>query len=258
LALFIAALLTHQTQESRGSFALACSCALVGVFVKDIAVVLFVAPAAFTLLLAATGRAWQQRTSYALEWWLMGLSLLAITAYGVLSLLPSLYAANGGFDSGDRFTLVEDWRLMALLLFAISRWLLIAKQRCRAHLIDGLNLSALAYATGLWLSVGYPYDSFWTLPVQLITMLDLAFAWSQWVAPSLSRKASPALAGAIAIGIGGGVLALESGQSESFQKRISKIQTTQQKWQSTFEQLDHLLKTRREAGQPRNLIYMQT
>jgi hypothetical protein len=60
------------------------------------------------------------------------------------------------------------------------------------------------------------------------------------------------------MGIGGGVLALESGQTESFQKRISKIQITQQKWQSTFEQLDHLLKTRREAGHPRNLIYMQT
>ncbi|EAU75532.1 hypothetical protein [Synechococcus sp. RS9916] len=258
LAVFITALLTHQTHEGRSSFALAFSCALVGVFVKDIAVVLFVAPAAFTLLLAATGRGGQQRTSYALEWWLMGLSLVAIAAYGVLSLLPSLYAANGGFDSGDRFTLMADWRLVALLLFAFSRWLLIAKQRCQAHLTDGLNLAALAYATGLWLSVGYPYESFWTLPVQLITVLDLAFIWSQWVAPSLGSRANPALVGAIAIGIGGGVLALEGGQPKNFRKRISKIQTNQQKWQSTFEQLDHLLKKRRETGQPRNLIFMQT
>ena len=258
LALFITALLSHQTHESPRSFALAFSCALVGVFVKDIAGVLFVAPAAFTLLLGATGRAGQQRTTYALEWWLMGLSLVAITAYGVLSLLPSLYAANAGFDSGDRFTLVADWRLVALLLFAFSRWLLIAKQRCQAHLIDGLNLAALAYAIGLWLSVGYPYESFWTLPVQLITVLDLAFIWSQWIAPSLGRRANPALAGTIALGIGAGVLALESGQPENFRKRISKIQTNQHKWQSTFEQLDDLLKQRREAGQPRNLIFMQT
>ena len=258
LALFITALLSHQAHESQRSFALAFSCALVGVFVKDIAVVLFVIPAAFTLLLAATGRAGQQRSSYALEWWLMGLSLVALASYGVLSLLPSLYAANGGFDSGDRFTLVADWRLMALLLFAISRWILIALQRCQAHLIDGLNLAALAYATGLWLSVGYPYESFWTLPVQLITVLDLAFIWSRWVAPSLGRRASPALVSTIALGIGAGVLALESSQPENFRKRISKIQTNQQKWQSTFEQLDHLLKQRREAGQPRNLIFMQT
>ena len=258
LALFITALQSHQTHESRSSFALTFSCALVGVFVKDIAVVLFIAPAAFSLLLAATGRAGQQRTSFALEWWLVGLSLVALTSYGVLSLLPSLYAANSGFDSGDRFTLVADWRLVALLLFAFSRWLLIAKQRCQAHLIDGLNLAALAYAIGLWLSVGYPYESFWTLPVQLITVLDLAFAWSRWVAPSLGRRANPALAGTIALGIGAGVLALESGQPENFGKRISKIQTNQHKWQSTFEQLDQLLKQRREAGQPRNLIFMQT
>jgi hypothetical protein len=226
LALFITALLDHQTHESPRSFALAFSCALVGVFVKDIAVVLFVAPAAFTLLLAATGRAWQQRTSYALEWWLMGLSLVAITAYGVLSLLPSLYAATGGFNSGDRFTLVADWRLIALLLFATGRWILIAGQRCQALLIDGLNLAALAYAGGLWLSVGYPYESFWTLPVQLITVLDLGYAWSQWVAPSLGRKASPALAGAIAIGIGGGVLALESGQPANFQNASARSKPT--------------------------------
>ena len=258
LAVFITALLSHQTHEGQRSFALAFSCALVGVFVKDIAVVLFVAPAAFTLLLAATGRAGQQRTSYALEWWLVGLSLVALASYGVLSLLPSLYAASGGFDSGNRFTLVADWRLMALLLFAISRWILITLQRCQANLIDGLNLAALAYATGLWLSVGYPYESFWTLPVQLITVLDLAFAWSRWVAPSLGRRTSPAFTGAIAIGIGAGVLALESGQEQTFQKRISKIQTNQQKWRSTFEQLDHLLKKRREAGQSRNMIFMQT
>lgn len=258
LAGFITSLLSHQTHEDRSSFAIAFSCALVGMFVKDIAVVLFVAPAAFTLLLAATGRTEQQRTSYALEWWLMGLGLVAITAYGVLSLLPSFYAASGGFDSANRFTLVADWRLMALLLFALSRWLLIAKQRCQPHLIDGLNLAALAYATGLWLSVGYPYESFWTLPVQLITVLDLAFAWSRWVAPSLGRRASRALVSTIALGISAGVLALESGQSDTFQKRISKIHDTQQKWQSTFEQLDHLLKKRREAGQSRNLIFMQT
>ena len=257
-AVFIVALLEHQNHESQGSFALALSCALVGVFVKDIAVVLFAAPATFTLLLAATGRDGQQRTSYALEWWLIGLSLVATAAYGVLSLLPSLYAASGGFDSGGRFKLVADWRLIALLLFAFSRWLLIAKQRCQAHLIDGLNLAALAYATGLWLSVGYPYESFWTLPVQLITVLDLAFAWSEWIAPGLRRRASPALLGAIAMGVSGGILALESGQAQTFQKRISKIQTNQQKWQSTFEKLDQLLRERRESGQPRNLIFMPT
>ena len=257
-AVFILALLEHQNHESQGSFALALSCGLVGVFVKDIAVVLFIAPAAFTLLLAATDRAWTHRTSYALEWWLMGLSLMAVAAYGVLSLLPSLYANNGGFDSSERFTMVADWRLIALLLFASSRWMLIARQRCQAHLIDGLNLAALGYASGLWLSVGYPYDSFWTLPVQLVTVLDLAFAWSQWIAPGLSRRASPAVVGAIAIGVSGGILALESRQAQTFQKRISKIQTNQQKWQSTFEQLDQLLRERREASQPRNLIFMQT
>ena len=60
------------------------------------------------------------------------------------------------------------------------------------------------------------------------------------------------------MGVSGGILALESGQAQTFQKRISKIQTNQQKWQSTFEKLDQLLRERRESGQPRNLIFMQT
>jgi hypothetical protein len=183
---------------------------------------------------------------------------VAVAAYLVLSLLPSLYVGSNGFDNSDRFTVVADWRLIALGLFTLSRWLLIARRRCQTNLLDGLNLAALAYATALFLSVGYPYESFWTLPVQLVTVMDFAFVWSLWVAPALSGRAGPATIRAIGIGVGLGVLAVENNQPHTFTKRVSKIQMTQKKWQSSFEQLEALLKARRRTGEARNLIYMQT
>ena len=257
-SLFICAVLEHQRTESRHSFALAFGCALVGLFVKDIAVILFVAPAIFTLMLAASGRDPGERQSYALEWWLCGLSVVTIAAYLVLSLLPSLYGGSHGFANSDRLTLIADWRLLALTLFSLTRWLLIVRDRCKANLLDALNLGALAYAAALFLSVGYPYESFWTLPVQLVTVLDLALIWSRWAAPALHRKTTPALVGAFGIALSAGVLALESGQAQTFSKRIGKIQVNQQKWRTTFEELEALLNERRRAGEPRNLIFMQT
>ena len=256
--LFINAALSYQSSHSRRAFALCFGCALVGIFVKDIAVILFVIPAGLSFLLAVFGLGVKPSRSYALEWWLCGLSIVAVVAYLVLSLLPSLYVGSNGFDHSDRFTVVADWRLIALGLFTLIRWLLIARRRCQANLLDGLNLAALAYAMALFLSVGYPYESFWTLPVQLVAVMDFAFVWSLWVAPALSGRAGPATIRAIGMGVGLGVLALENNQPHTFAKRVSKIQMTQKKWQSSFEQLEALLKARRRTGEARNLIYMQT
>jgi len=242
-----------QQSGRRRHGALTLAFALVAVFVKDIAVLLVVTPALVRWLTTAATRRWRS-----LDSGLIALLPLVATAYLVLSLLPSLYAQASPFSGDGRWNLEADWRLLALLVFSGLRLVAIARQRCQATLLDGLNLAAIAYAAALFASVGYPYASFWTLPVQLVTVIDLGFIWCRWIAPRLSQR--PASATVTSLGVAASLLliGLEHRASDTFFKRVKTIKTTQTRWRETYDAMAALSRRSRERDEPVTVIFMRS
>ncbi len=237
-------------------------CALIGIYVKDIGVVLFVTPALFTLLSAPRGIQ-SSIKRFPLERWLCGLIPLVVVSYVVLSLIPSLYAQTTPFDSDGRFSLEADWRLIGLLAVSSVRVLNIARGRLQPNLIDGLNLASLGYAGALFVSVGYPFASFWTLPVQLVIVMNLAILWSVWMAPWLRRWLTPHAAPAFVVPAIGAVscmamIGLEHLEGDSFSKRVIQIKTSQQQWVHTYDAMEQRAKEAKQQGETVNVIFMRS
>jgi len=235
----------------------ALSCALIGVFVKDIAVVLFVTPSLVALLSRRLGLTSSQRSDR-LDHWLCGLIPLVLIAYVALSLIPSLVVGSSGFDNDGRFQLEADWRLLVLGLISLGRLVQIARGRFRPQLIDGLNAAALGYAAALLVSVGYPYASFWTLPVQLVTVLNLGWLWNSWLAPKLQPivpiHALPALGAAACLSL----IGLEHRSGDSFAKRVTTIKTSQQQWLATYTAMEQVARDHKRRGEAVNVIFMRS
>lgn len=252
LAWFAFFYLRFQRHGQRRDGALTLALALVAVFVKDIAVLLIVTPALVRWI--STPQARQGRS---LEVGLIALLPVVAVSYGVLSLLPSLMAQASAFSSDGRWRLDADWRLLTLAGFSGLRLQAIVRGRLQADLLDGLNLAALVYATALWASVGYPYASFWTLPVQLITVMDLGMIWC-WVSARLSQRLGVIAVSAVGLSASLLILGLEHRASDTFIERVSRIKTTQSRWQKTYTAMEALSRATREQGDAVNVIFMRS
>ena len=246
-----------QEQGRTSDACYALSCALIGVFVKDIAVVLFATPSLVALLTRRLGLTPSQRSDR-LDRWLCSLIPLVVIAYVALSLIPSLMVGSDGFDHNGRFQLEADWRLLVLVLISLGRLVQILRGRCRPDLLDGLNAAALGYAAALLVSVGYPYASFWTLPVQLVTVLNLGWLWNCWLAPRLQpivpKQAIPALGAAASLSL----IGLEHRSGDSFANRVTSIKTNQQQWLATYDAMDRLARDHKRRGEAVNVIFMRS
>ena len=249
--------------------------ALVGLFFKDIGLLLFVTPAAFTLLAGAAGlmerypafparnltvrrlRDWLG--AYSLELWLMSLVVVFALSYTYLSYLPSLYHGKEAYGSDDGFLFIGDLRTWILFAFIALRLILISSRRSAASLLDGLNAAALAYLGALYAVVGYEGTSYMSLPVQLVTVLDLSFAWCAWIAPTLNRRIqSPMALSAAAIVASVGLLGLEHLQEDGFLERVGAVKAKQHSWLTTFKKIDELTTQAKREGEEVNLVFTKS
>ena len=264
---------------NRRSKALTLVFALLGLFFKEIAVLLFVAPALVTLVAGAAGRfeglpalRHQGRTkpeqaahlqrwlqAYQLELWISSLLVVVALAYVYLSYLPSIYHGKEAYGSNDAFQLEADPRLWIPLAYLLIRAASVLLQKNRVQLLDGLNAAALLYGGALYALVGYEGSSYMALPVQVVGVLDLAFAWTNWVAPRLSRSLGNASAVA-AVGVIGctGAIALEHQWEDNFFKRVSTLKTRQISWLKTMEKINEITLTTKRNGSEVNLIFTKS
>ena len=267
--------LHYQSTGGRQAWCFSLLFALVGMFFKDIAVLLFVTPAAFTLMAGAAGlmdrypafpahnltvkrlRNWMG--AYSLELWLMSLMVVFALAYTYLSYLPSLYHGKEAYGSDDGFRFIGDLRSWILFIFIGLRIVLISCKRSSANLLDGLNAAALTYMGALYAVMGYEGTSYMSLPVQLVTVLDLSFAWCAWITPTLSRRIqSPMALSAAAIVASGGLLGLEHFQEDGFIERVSAVKAKQHSWLTTFNKIDDLTVKAKRRGEEVNLVFTKS
>ena len=265
----------YQESGHRQAWCFSLLFALVGLFFKDISVLLFITPAAFTLVAGAAGRLERypafpsgqlsrQRlrewlSSYSLELWLISLLVVFALAYTYLSFLPSIYHGKQAYGSDDGFRFLGDLRCWILFAFIGLRIALISSRRCGANLLDGLNAAALVYMAALYAAVGYEGSSYLGLPVQLVTVLDLSFAWCAWIAPVLSQRlSSPAALSLVAVTASAGLIGLEQQQHDGFLQRVDQIKIKQQTWLKTFNKIDALTAQAKRRGEEVNLIFTKS
>lgn len=265
-ALYCGAYLHHHQHRDKPSFYAALLFGLIGIFIKDIAVVLFVVPPAVMLIAGSLGLvegrpSWRGSTraewmeAYRLELWLCSLALIFLLAYVVLSLLPSTFANKGSYNKNKGLLFAPDWRFWVLILFCTVRVGAISLRRSRVNLLDGLNLAALSYAGSLLILVGFESHKYLTLPVQWVTVLDLGFAWTCWISPTVEQRSSARWAGALGSAVVLGSIGIDHLQPPNFAASVSKIKVRQKSWFEAYNAIDAISAPMRTRGEAIHLIY---
>ena len=124
--LYINAYLLHLKTRSNSTFYATLLWALIGIYIKDIAILLFIIPpasiwAANTINIRHKARHFSHylpsfNRGQPLEHWLCSLSIVFITSYIILALIPSSYASEGPYNANAAFNIVLDLRFY---LFAL-------------------------------------------------------------------------------------------------------------------------------------------
>ena len=258
----------HQKTGYSSSFYSTILWALLGIYIKDIAILLFVIPPAILWTADVLSRRRKAKdgspapspfgSRYRLEHWLCSLSLVFIFSYIILALIPSSYVSEGAYNDDASYTIFLDIRFYLFALIAAIRLIQIATGKALFGFLDAINFSAFAYAIAL--SATYKFDStgYLALPFQLIATINIAWAWIQLTKNQKlqhigeNKKFLGAfLASTLIIG------ADHATSKATFYKTIADQKLEQLNAQSTYENLDQISRSIRETGQSVNIIIHQ-
>ena len=263
--LYINAYLLHLKTRSNSTFYTTLLWALIGIYIKDIAILLFIIPPA-SIWTANTINMRHKAKHFShflpsfsrdqpLEYWLCSLSLVFITSYIILALIPSSYASEGAYNANAAFNIVLDLRFYLFALISTVRAIGIAKKKTHFNLLDAINLSGFAYAFALAATYELNTSSYLALPFQLIATINIAWAWiaiaekgSNQNVKGRKKIVGAALASAIVIG------ADHVTAKDTFINNISEQKFEQSYVQLTYEKLDEVSRTIRESGDNVNII----
>ena len=265
----------YQQSKEIGDRNVTLATALVGMFVKDIGILLFVTPAIVQLVLGSLGQLqsypklqwlqqnWDERRrwikAYNLELWLCSFVLFFSIAFVYLTLLPSIYHNAGSYkmDNAGGFDL--DPRSLFLVGFILVRSIGAACGQIKFTFLDSLNIAGLTYILALYKIIGYEGHSYTSLPVQLIAVLDVAFLWQLWIATHWPKSRRNQIAIGLAVTTSCvGFISLEHQLKNNFIKTVSKIKSKQDSWQQTFNKVDQLTKEAKRRGEDVNLIFTKS
>ncbi len=258
LSLYIYAYLSWLKRRGDRYLPVALAAALVGAFLKDIAILLFVAPAILRTVEVLYREGWQGWHRLQLERWIGLLLVGTFFAYGVLSGLPSIYAGYGSYTSGQTNWFLFGIRTLFLLAFAGVRILLIMSRRCRLSLLDGLNAGAILYAIALAGTVGYSERSYLALPLLLVSVIDAAYLYAIFVQCSAFRLVltSRVCSGLVLFGcLGLGVW--EHHQHSGLLRHAIPMVQRQESWRNAYAAMKQMAVEDRENGKPVNIIFLK-
>jgi hypothetical protein len=264
---YISSYLHYQKTQSTASFYSTYLFGLIGIFIKDIAIILFIGPPLANLLFGRMG--WLTHDSqskpnttnrwvenYRLELWLLTLLPIFLSSYILLSLLPSSYKSASAYSQGKAIYFHADWRFWFLFAITAIRLPLAAAGQLRLHFLDVLNVSCIGYAAAVYCLVGFHSSSYLSLPLQLITVLNLTWLWASKIAPQLNRQLSWRVTGTLGSAAVVLVVSLESNFNQpSFLQTVNGIKHRQASWLNTYQQIGSLTKAIKQNGEAVNIIY---
>ena len=243
--------------------------ALIGIYIKDIAILLFVVPpislwAADAIYLRLQTQQQTPQPSlfsqhYRLEHWLSSLCLLFICSYIVLALIPSSYMAEGAYNAKKAtHDIVLDLRFYLFAFVVIVRAVAIATKKKLFGLLDAINLAAMAYAFALFGTYKFDSTSYLALPFQLIATINIAWAWVQCVdkPKNQSLRGTKKLFGAIVTSMV--IISVDHATTQNtFASNVIDLKFEQAYVQSTYEKLDRISRDIRNSGDDVNIITNQ-
>ena len=266
--LYLTSYLKYRNSGKLSSFYLTFLWALIGIYLKDIAILLFVIPPASLWLVDLKHKCLDQRDqkdysfpkpAHQLEKWLCSLTLVFITSYIFLSLIPSSYADRGAYNEGTDLVFIPDLRLYIFAVIVILRITAVLARRIEFNLLDAINLSAIAYIFALAFTYELDTNSYLSLPIQLIATINIGWAWIQLIERSDSKyfhKNSGKIIAAILASFF--IISLDHFTAKSsFIAEISNQKFEQAYIQATYEKLDEISKEIRETGDDVNIIINQ-
>ena len=265
--LFISAYLHYQHTHSRASFYSTCLFGLTGIFIKDTAVILFVGPPLTVLIAGSMGwvkgpkglqlnknKRWIE--SYRLELWLLTLIPIFLCSYIFLTLIPSSYNDAGAYDKGTTLNIDTDWRFWFLALMIIYRLSMSSMGRIRLNFLDALNISGLSYAGALLCLVGLHSSSYLTLPIQLITVLNLTWIWNSGLSPKLNHYLPWRRTATLGTAIASAIVIFESKVLQpSFLSTFHSTRHQQASSLKTYQHVEELAQKTKQIGNDVNIIY---
>ena len=266
--LYLTSYLDYRNSGRLSSFYLAFLWALIGIYLKDIAILLFVVPPASLWIVDLKCKRLSQqnqkdyillRPPHQLEKWLCSLILVFIASYIFLSLIPSSYADRGAYNEGTDFIFIPDARLWIFAIIVIFRIGAILAGRVQFNLLDAINLSAIAYIAALAFTYELDASSYLSLPIQLIASISIGWVWIQLIEISKQRffreNSKKILAAILASFL---IISLDHLSAKStFLGEISEQKSEQAFIQATYEKLHEISEEIRETGDDVNIIINQ-
>ena len=267
LILFACSYLHYQQHNTQSSFYSTILFGLIGLFIKDTAILLFIVPPIMIMAFGIFNRMQgypelrlnklrEIHKHYRLELWLCSLILIFSFSYICLSLLPSIYVGQGYYKDHLTPKFIPDLRCWFLLAITLTRIILAARKKIKLNLLDALNFSALTYATSLLILIRLEGSDYLTLPIQLICILNLTWLWGVTSSSKYSlglNNQQKALGGTLTTVL---ILGLEHAFSQpSFLTTITSLKQEQDSAQKTYDAIQPLTKTIKEAGDEVNIIY---
>ena len=244
--------------------------ALLGLYFKDTAFLLFTIPAFIVLLTGSMGLISQKPgfntqslqqwfTDYALELSLSGLALVLGVSFLYLSYLPSLFVGVDAYDSHLRFSRFEpDLRCLVLLGVSFTRPFMIALNKVSFSLLDAINIGAIAYTLGLFAMVGFRSSNYMALPVQFVASLNLVMLWIWGTSRLQNQRINAGALGVSSVMIASSLIGIEHLDRRNFWKRVQRIQIGQDRWVKTLDQMQEISQAARENGEEVNIIYSKS
>ncbi|WP_413324213.1 hypothetical protein [Synechococcus sp. MIT S9503] len=241
--------------------------ALLGIYIKDIAILLFIIPAASLWLTDNISRHNDQNNIISqnlssqrnkLEKWICSLTLIFSVSYIFLALIPSSYAAEGAYNEDAAYKIILDFRFYIFAIIASTRIALILRHKITFNLLDAINVAGFAYAAALGITYEFDASSYLSLPFQLIATINIGWVWIQTIELNRGLKAKPgikvagaALASSMIVGID------HATAKNTFLNNISEQKFEQAYIQSTYEELYKISRKIRESGDDVNIIINQ-
>ena len=269
-AAYLSLYIDYKRTQSKSAGQGVLVCALLGIFVKDIAVVLFLIPPTVTLGMRSLRRlrrpnaesreSWSSWSNhYRLELHLLSLALLFGVAFLYLAYLPSYFVGEERYDVAKRLTEFQpDLRLLLLTGFSAQRITAVLRRRSTWTMLDAANLACLGYVGCLFYLVGYRSSSYMALPVQFIAVIDILVIWASGVRPRLSRRVGEHRITPLAVALSSCLLTFELLLPENFYVRIRDMTLTHRSWAATYREADAVLREARTSGEPVNLIFSKS
>ncbi len=258
----------YRKKHENSSFYLTILLALIGIFIKDTAIILFAMPPLTFIVAGSLTKAklypqpnWNEiasgASSYKLEVWLSCLAIVFTTSYIILSLIPSRYAGQGAYsEGGSIFGYTGDIRFYFFLVICIARFFIIFSSKGKDFcFLDALNITALVYCIALGLSFKFDANSYLALPVQLIIIINITWTYLELASRIASNKSRDRAIRYVTIGaIIFFIISEHTTNGTSAITTYQKIKLEQDSNQKTFVQLKKITKELRESAEEVNII----